>query len=144
VAVSTIGSSTASGVTTAGSAASSTLGLSQNDFMKLLVTQMQNQNPLNPVNSTDFITQLAQFSQVSSMTTLNGNISQMLTLQQMTQASSLIGKTVTYLPAGSQMATSGVVSGVQINNGAVNLVVGNQSIALSQVTGIQKTGGTTA
>ncbi len=69
---------------------------SQSDFLKLLVTQMQNQDPLNPINNSDMMTQLAQLSTVDGMTQLNKSMSDMLTLQQLTQGANLVGKTVTY------------------------------------------------
>jgi flagellar basal-body rod modification protein FlgD len=124
--------------TAANTASSSNgLALSQSDFMNLLVTQMQNQNPLQPVSTTDFITQLAQFSQVSSMQGVTSNLTQMLSLQQITQGSNLIGKQVTFAVAGKTTPSSGVVSAVQVNNGTVNLLVGSQSVPLTQVTAVQ-------
>jgi flagellar basal-body rod modification protein FlgD len=120
--------------TAAGSAAAAaTAGLGQDAFFKLLVTQMQNQDPLSPVSATDFVTQLAQFSQVSGMQTLNANVSQLLTLQQMSQGANLIGKQITYAVPGKTLPGSGVVNSLQVGNGAVNLVVGNQTVALNQV-----------
>ena len=49
-------------------AAASLAGLSQSDFLQLLVAQMQYQDPMNPTNATDFMTELANFSTVEGMT----------------------------------------------------------------------------
>src|SRR4051812_35576055 len=124
----------------AATSASGSGGPSQADFMKLLMTQMKNQDPLNPVSGTDFVTQLAQFSTLQGQQQLNTNINQMLMLQQVTQGASLIGKQITFTPSGNALATSGTVSAVQMSNGAVQLVVGNQTVDLSQVRSITSNG----
>ncbi len=62
--------------------------LGKDAFMQLLVTQMQYQDPLNPSSDTDYIAQLATFSQLEQLTNLNSSFSS-------TQAMNLVGKTVT-------------------------------------------------
>jgi flagellar basal-body rod modification protein FlgD len=49
-------------------------GADKQTFLKLLVTQIQNQDPLNPTDSTQFVTQLAQFSELEQMTNVNTNL----------------------------------------------------------------------
>lgn len=49
-------------------------GADKETFLKLLVTQIQNQDPLNPTDSTQFVTQLAQFSELEQMTNVNTNL----------------------------------------------------------------------
>ncbi len=140
MAVTSVGSTTPNPTATSSavsSAASNGVALSQNDFMTLLVAQMQNQDPLNPVNATDFVTQLAQFTQVSTMQGMSTNLGQMVSLQQMSQGSNLIGKQITFSVTGQAKPGSGVVSALQINSGNVNLVVGNQTVPLSQVLSVQ-------
>jgi flagellar basal-body rod modification protein FlgD len=110
--------------------------LGQTDFLQLLMSQMRNQDPLNPVSGTDFVAQLAQFSTLQGQQQLNTNITQMLALQQVTQGASLIGKQITYTDPNKTLPASGTVSAVQINNGAVQLMVGKQSVALTQVQSI--------
>jgi flagellar basal-body rod modification protein FlgD len=101
---------------------------------------MQNQDPLNPVSGTDFVAQLAQFSTLQGQQQLNTNINQMLALQQVTQGASLIGKQITYDAAGKTLPASGTVTAVQVSNGNVQLVVGNQTVALNQVRSITSNG----
>ena len=110
--------------------------LTQTDFLNLLTKQMQYQDPMNPVSASDFASQMAQFSSLQGVQQLNTGINQLLMLQQVSQGANLIGKTVSFNAAGKSLPASGVVSAVQISNGAVQLQVGNQSIALSQVTSI--------
>ena len=61
--------------------------LGKEEFLKLLVCQMQNQDPLNPQNDTEFVSQLAQFSSLEQMTNMNATMSN-------TSAYSLIGREV--------------------------------------------------
>jgi flagellar basal-body rod modification protein FlgD len=125
---------TATGATPGTSSTKSGLNsLSTTDFLNLFIKQLQNQDPLNPTSSNDFLTQTAQFSQVQGITQLNQNITQMLSLQQLTQGSDLIGKKVTYLAADGSGSQSGVVSGVSMSNGQAQLTVGSTNVALSQV-----------
>ncbi len=120
-------SSTASSATSAASASgtsSSSAGLSSlgpDAFLNLLTTQLQNQDPLNPIDDTQSVAELAQFSQLQASTNLQSSFS---TFQQnfgVVQSASMIGKTVTV--AGSTATTgnssnvTGVVSGVTVTNG---------------------------
>jgi len=82
-----------------GQAANSTLG--KNGFLKLLVAQMRNQNPTNPMSGTKFATQLAQFNSVEQLINLNNGMSKLTNSQQSmsrslsnTMAASLAGKNI--------------------------------------------------
>ena len=68
----------------------------QMDYMKLLVTQLQNQNPLEPMDNKDMSAQLAQFSQLQQPENLNTSFRQVLELTQRSYASSLIGKEISF------------------------------------------------
>ncbi len=117
------------------SAVSSTSNASQlnsNQFLQLLVAQLQNQDPLNPVSPQDFVTQLSTLNSVESLNNLNTSFSQMLQLQQLTQGASLIGKTVNYTPTGGT-PTTGTVSAVTAQNGQYVLTVGSSQVPLSQI-----------
>ena len=112
-------------------AAASLAGLSQSDFLQLLVAQMQYQDPMNPTNATDFMTELANFSTVEGMTQLNSSVS----LQNLEQSTNLIGQNVNYSDSNGNPA-SGVVSSVNIQNGQVQLDINNTAVNLSQLTNI--------
>ncbi|WPP01283.1 flagellar hook assembly protein FlgD [Pseudomonas sp. HR96] len=85
---------------TAASTPASTTGttaLGKDAFLQLLVTQMKNQNPLDPQDNTTFVSQLAQFSSVESLQNLNtsvGSITSSVASSQALQASSLVGRSV--------------------------------------------------
>ena len=112
--------------------------LGQNDFLKLLVTQMTSQDPLNPQKDTEFIAQMAQFSALEQSKTMQGDLAQLRAQQQFSQASSLLGQTVA-LQADQDTLTGGVVSAVQIEAGTPKLIVDGQSYDLSQVLSITPT-----
>jgi flagellar basal-body rod modification protein FlgD len=119
---------------TANSASSSilpTTPLGQADFLKLLVTQMEAQDPLNPQSPTDFVAQLAQFSTLTASQNMQQDMSTL-------QASNLIGSTVS-ITATDGSTVSGQVSGVQIQSGTPEVVVNGTAYALSQVASIAPT-----
>lgn len=71
--------------------------LGKNEFMQLLITQLQNQDPTNPQDNTEYIAQLAQFSSLEGIQTLNETVNKFSTSLQSTQAlqaSSLVGRSV--------------------------------------------------
>jgi flagellar basal-body rod modification protein FlgD len=106
--------------------------LNQADFMKLLVTQMSSQDPLNPESDTDFAAQLAQFSSLQATQTMTGNL-------QTIQATGLIGQTVAVTPSTGGSSVSGVVSSVQIASGTPQIVVNGQLYNLNQITTVTPT-----
>ena len=71
--------------------------LGKEDFLNLLITQLQNQDPLNPTDSTEFTAQLAQFSSLEQLSNVNDNLEQLQNFQAATnnsQAVSLLGKEI--------------------------------------------------
>ena len=66
----------------------------QMDYMKLLVTQLQNQNPLEPLDNQEMAAQLAQFSQLQQLENMNASFGRVLESVQRSYASSLLGKMI--------------------------------------------------
>jgi len=126
-------SATSSGATTSGSTSS----LGKNDFLKLLVTQLNNQNPLNPQDNTEFVAQLAQFSSVESLQNLNTSVDSILSnysSSQALQASSLVGRAVIAEGSTSVVNTATGMSGsVVLPSSGSNLSVGVYNSAGSLV-----------
>jgi flagellar basal-body rod modification protein FlgD len=79
-------------------AASAALSKNQVDyqtFLKLLVTEMKNQDPTKPMESTEYVAQLANFSNVEQSVRTNAKLDQILQVSAISQAGSLVGKTLT-------------------------------------------------
>lgn len=129
-------SSLGSAAASAASSASSTGAMGKDDFLKLLMTQLRNQNPLDPMKDTDFSAQLAQFSTLDGIQQMNTNFTQLLQLQGLTQGANLVGKTILFDKQGSTSPARGAVDSVRFNNGKVQLMVGSTTVELTQVRGI--------
>jgi len=117
--------------------------LDRDAFMQLLVTQLTNQDPLEPVKNEEFIAQLANFSSLEQLETLNENILGMTALNhsnallsQLTQGSALIGKDVAWIDPDTGLTSSGTVDSVKIKEGFAILNVDGQDIPLVHVTEI--------
>jgi flagellar basal-body rod modification protein FlgD len=107
----------------------------QDTFLKLLVAQLRYQDPSNPADSTQFMAQTAQFTQVEKL----GQIADMMQAQQLIGASALVGRTVTYQDADG-VSQTGVVSKTKLNGASEpTLVVGNTDVQLSKVTEVLQT-----
>ena len=88
-------------------------------FLKLLVAEMKNQDPTKPMESTDFVAQLATFSQVEQTVQSNSKLDQILQSTALSQAGSLIGREIT----SSDGKTSGIIAEVKIKSGGVVAVL---------------------
>ena len=109
--------------------------LSPNDFLDLLVAQISNQDPLNPVSSSQFMSQTAELSTLEQIASLNQETAQVLAAQQLDSAIASIGRTVSGTATGGQ-AFSGKVTGVQVTQSGPLLDVGGNEIPMSDVTTI--------
>jgi flagellar basal-body rod modification protein FlgD len=98
---------------------SKSAALDYNAFLKLLIAQMQNQDPLEPMKSSDYVAQLATFSQVEKSVEMNTRLSEVLSAVQMQQAGDLIGQTIT----SEDGETTGTVASAKIADGSVVAVL---------------------
>jgi len=116
--------------------------LNQDDFLKLIVAQMSAQDPLQPVDDTQFIAQMAQFSTLQATTSMQQSIAQMSNDQQFLQANGLIGRSVSLLDSnGAQI--SGTVSSVLMTSGTPQIVVNGQPYDLSTLLTVSEPSTTT-
>ncbi|MDK2820374.1 MAG: flagellar basal-body rod modification protein FlgD [Clostridia bacterium] len=120
-------------------------GLGKDDFLKLLVAQLQNQDPMSPMSNTEFIAQMAQFSALEQMNNLNqsfsefnSNFSESLNLvhqelqeTMMLQAVSLIDKEVT--AEIDNRTITGTVSKVNWTQDGVILTIDNEEVPLTSI-----------
>ena len=97
--------------------------LGQDAFLQLLVAQLQNQNPLEPVSNFEFVSQIAQFGTLEQITALNQALSGFAEFAALGQLSSMIGKEVTVFNPDTQATVTGIVSAVTFDTGAPRLIV---------------------
>ena len=83
--------------------------LGKDDFLKLLITQLSNQDPTSPMENTEFISQMAQFSSLEQMTNMSTSFAKMASLINSQEATATLGKTVE-LNVGDT-TTTGIVEG---------------------------------
>ncbi|MCP4613753.1 MAG: flagellar hook capping protein [Planctomycetes bacterium] len=109
----------------------------QMDYMNLLITQLQNQNPLEPLDNNEMAAQLAQFSQLQQLESMNTSFADVLATTELSYANSLLGKEIAFMApneTGAQDVTSGVVEHVYNNiDGEILLGVGTHTLALQDV-----------
>lgn len=96
-------------------------GVDQEDFIRLFLTQLSFQDPLEPVDNREFLAQLAQFTAVQQFQTVNENIDALLNVQGSSQAVSLIGRTVEVTVQGGSEV--GQVTTLRFNSGRPLLTI---------------------
>jgi flagellar basal-body rod modification protein FlgD len=99
-----------------------TAGLSMDDLLKLLMTELSYQDPLKPVDNKDFLTQMAQFTSLDTTRQLNDNIQKLLTSQALNQTVGLLGKTVDAVTDANGLV-SGEVSALQLVSGDPEITI---------------------
>jgi len=119
------------------SATSGNASVDQNQFLTLLVNELQNQDPTQPTDQSQTLAQLAQFSQLQETQTLNQTLTSNQQFSDVAQSATLIGKTVSTATATSA-GVSGVVSSVSLSGGKTYLQVGGQSVDASTLTSITR------
>jgi flagellar basal-body rod modification protein FlgD len=109
-------------------------GLGENDFLKLMMDQLQNQDPLNPDDPTQYLSELAQFSSLEQQNSIASSAASQATQSASSSALSLLGHTVSYQDSSGAIQT-GTVSKIDFSASGPSLTVGSTSgIGLSSVT----------
>jgi len=111
----------------------------QIDYMKLLTTQLSNQNPMEPMDNADMTAQLTQFSQLSQLETMNASFADILQTVQRDHASSLLGKDVSFIGETNDGAIdliTGTVEQIANKDGQVLLGVGDYTLTLDDIVGV--------
>jgi len=122
--VNPVSATSSSSSTSTAAAASSTATVNYNEFLQLMVSELKNQDPTQPTDPTQYLSQLASFSQVEQQLNTNNKLSTMMTSQALEQADLTIGKTVT----SSDGSVTGTVSSVAINSsGGLTATLANGS-----------------
>ena len=110
---------------------------SGDDFLRILGAQLQAQNPLEPMQETEFLGQLAQFSQLEESIATNRNLQaigllqdSLAAIQQMTDGAALIGKSIEFTDLETGEQRTGTVQAIRVEDGVVVLDVDGESVPL--------------
>ncbi|ASA26352.1 flagellar hook capping FlgD N-terminal domain-containing protein [Paenibacillus donghaensis] len=109
--------------------------MGKDQFLKILITQLQHQDPMQPMEDKEFIAQMAQFTSLEQLM----NISTQLTAmnQSLGNVSGLIGKEITWNDAKTKLPVTGTVESIVVSSGIQYAVVGAARIAITDITEIQ-------
>jgi flagellar basal-body rod modification protein FlgD len=130
-----INSITATGAPTPAAPKREDTSLGKDQFLSLLVAQLQNQDPMAPSDNFEYMGQLAQFSTLEQITNVASEVERLRESDQLAQSVALIGKTVGYVGDDEQPA-QGVVSRVTVVDGAIQMTVGDKTVTPSQITNV--------
>jgi flagellar basal-body rod modification protein FlgD len=115
-----------------------TSSLGVNDFLKLITVQLQNQDPLKPMDDTQFISQMASFTNLQQTQTLTADFESFSQQAAMNTAKSFLGGYVTV--SDSTLGTvSGQVNAIKVENGIPKLVINGISYDLGAVQSVSST-----
>lgn len=95
-------------------------------FLKLLVTQLKNQDPLQPMDDKEFIAQIAQFSTLESMQNVYAGVNQLKALD-------LIGKSISALSTNGGETVAGIVQGVRVDKGSAYVIVNGIDLPVENI-----------
>ena len=116
--------------------ASKSKSLTTDDFVKMMITQLKNQDPLQPTSNQDLLNQMSQIGQLQSTTDLQNSLKTLSLQNSLSSAGNLIGKMVNGQDERGKPLT-GLVNSVKVVDGAVSLELDNgKEVSLSNVTGI--------
>lgn len=139
MASSSISSVMASSGTNTVATASSKNAVDSDDFMTLLLAQLENQDPLNPMDSNEMMAQLATLQSLNAMLEMQTTLEDIKEMQQMSYAASLIGKTITAIPDENDTSSilRGVVTSMVTEDGNTTVQVDGYDIDISSIVAIE-------
>lgn len=132
-------SNNATGASAAGSTSSGSTdafsNITSNDFLKMMIAQLQNQDPMNPMDDSQLLQQISQIRDIQASTELTSTLGNLTVGQNLASASALISKNVTALDTGGNNI-SGIVQSVAMVNGQPQLVINGSNVSLSNIQSI--------
>ncbi len=106
------------------------------NFMQLLLTQMTNQNPMEPMNDSEMMNQMVELNTLQELQTMKLTMDQMASYNQTSYAASLVGKVVSAENNGQ--TTSGKVTGVTVDGSKINVQIGDTTVPLGTIKEIKE------
>ena len=106
---------------------------SQSDFMMMLMAQLKNQNPMDPMDDKDLMGQVAQLNSLQQLTAISTKMAELTKTSQAGYASSLIGRFIQTSPEDGSPGTEGVVDGMEFANGEYFLSLDGEMVRLADV-----------
>jgi flagellar basal-body rod modification protein FlgD len=110
--------------------------VNKDEFLKLFVAQLKNQSPLDPLKGHEFVAQLAQFSSVEQLTSLNTSFEEEFKFQQLLAGGVLTGKYATYVDTALGGIGGGIIQGSQMSGDTTFVLIDNKEIPITDLTGI--------
>ncbi|MEZ5942587.1 MAG: flagellar hook capping FlgD N-terminal domain-containing protein [Planctomycetaceae bacterium] len=107
-------------------------GVDKGQYLNLLVAQLQNQDPLKPMDQQEQVAQLAQFSMVEGIDRLNTRFDQFFELQMLGNGRNLLGSTVEF-HSNDGLIESGIVERISAEDSGIVLTVNGHAISMDQV-----------
>lgn len=111
--------------------------MGKDDFLKLLLVQMQHQDPLNPVLDHEFVSQMAQFSSLEQMLQMNSSLSLFVKSQEYMQLSTFIGKEATIMHPETGREYTAEITGVRFGE-KPTLIMGDLEVRWDRLLAIKK------
>jgi flagellar basal-body rod modification protein FlgD len=128
-------------ITNAGTGDKGKLG--KDEFLKIMIAQMKNQDPMQPLDDKAFVAQMAQFTSVEQLANMSSEMK--LMRQSLGFASGLIGKEVAWIninDKGESISSTGVVESIVVKDGSQYALVKGEQIALDRISKISNPGAT--
>jgi len=117
--------------------------LSPDDFLKMLIAELQDQDPTQPVSNTEILQEVSQIDNIQTNQNLSSTLTAVALEQSMSTASNLLNMNVTAVDSSGN-TVSGPVSSISIANGLATLTINGTSVPFSNITSISPAGTTTS
>lgn len=112
----------------------SATGVTQDEFLKMFISQLQHQSPLDPLKGHEFIAQLAQFTSLEQLTQLNSSFSDIFKFQQLVGGAGLVGKTVEFISPLSGEQLTGDITSIEVNGDSISAIIQNEIVPITSIT----------
>lgn len=123
-----------------------TVGAGNNQFLQLLIANLRNQTPTEPLDNNSFMNQMSQLSSMEEQKKLNDNLGELLGFQSalarldgLSRGAGLLGKEIEYVTEDGKSTATGTVDSIRVDEqGTVRRKLANQEISIGQVVGIRQ------